>query len=70
MNIVYNKGTNKQKKGEQKMKNWKVWILVDKNGNELARGRKKDVINVLSARYVYGHIFTDSLYRTNELLYK
>lgn len=52
------------------MKNWKVWILTDKDGNELARGRKKDVVNVMYPRYVYSHIFTDKLYRTNELLEK
>ena len=52
------------------MKNWKVWVLVDKNGNEVARGRKKDVTNALYQRYVYEHIFTDALYKTNELLYK
>lgn len=50
------------------MKNWKVWILTDKNGKELARGRKKDVLAVEYPRYVYEHIFTDNLYRTNELL--
>ena len=50
------------------MKNWKVWIAYDKNGKELARGRKKDVLDVLYPRYVYGHIFTDTLYRTNQLL--
>lgn len=52
------------------MKNWKVWILTDKNGKELARGRKKDVLAVEYPRYVYAHIFTDNLYRTNEPLYK
>lgn len=50
------------------MKNWKVWILCDKDGKELTRGRKKDVCAVLYQRYVYQHIFTDNLYRTNELL--
>lgn len=52
------------------MKNWRVWILTDKDGNELARGRKKDVMNVAYGRYVYSHIFTDNLYQTSELLYK
>lgn len=50
------------------MKNWKIWILTDANGNELARGRKCDVMAVASQRYVYQHIFTDNLFRTNELL--
>lgn len=50
------------------MSKWKVWVLEDKNGVELARGRKKDVMNVSYARYVYGHIFTDNLYRTTQLL--
>ena len=50
------------------MKNWRVWVLIDKDGKELARGRKKDVVNVLYPRYVYQHIFTDELYRTKELL--
>lgn len=52
------------------MTNWRVWILTDANGNELARGRKKDVTNVLYKRYVYGHIFDDCLYQTKELLNK
>ena len=50
------------------MKNWKVWILTDKDGNELARGRKQDVCKVAYQRYVYCLIFTDNLYRTNEPL--
>ena len=50
------------------MKNWRVWVLTDKNGNELIRGRKKAVCNMMYHRYVYGHIFTDNLYRTNDLL--
>lgn len=50
------------------MKNWKVWLLTDKDGKELARGRKRDVIKVLHQRYVYGGIFTDNLYRINEPL--
>lgn len=50
------------------MKNWRVWILTDKNGNLLVKGRKQDVIQVASERYVYHHIFNDCLYRTNELL--
>jgi hypothetical protein len=50
------------------MKNWKVWILTDCNGNELARGRKCEVIKVASERYVYRHIFDDCLYRTSEPL--
>ena len=52
------------------MKNWKVWILTDAEGNELARGRKRDVLKVEYPRYVYEHIFTDCLYRTQELLVK
>lgn len=52
------------------MKNWKVWILTDKDGNEIARGRKKEVVNKMYTRYVYGHIFTDCLYRTSENLIK
>ena len=52
------------------MKNWKVWILTDKNGKELIRGRKKDVINLMYQRYVYGGIYTDNLYRTAENLIK
>ena len=49
-------------------KNWKVWQLYDKDGNLLAEGRHKEVVSVLYPRYVYGHIFTDQLYRTNILL--
>ena len=52
------------------MKNWKIWVLFDKDGNELARGRKKDVLNLEYVRYVYEHIYTDSIYRTNEPLVK
>ena len=51
-----------------KIKTWRVWVLVDANGNELARGRKRDVMNVEYSRYVYQHIFTDCLMRTNERL--
>ena len=51
-------------------RNWKVWILTDAEGNELARGRKSEVEKVAYKRYVYSHIFTDCLYRTSELLYK
>ena len=50
------------------MKNWRVWILTDSKGNELARGRKCEVIKVASERYVYRHIFDECLYRTSELL--
>ena len=50
------------------MKNWKVWILTDKNGNELARGRKRDVLAVASQRYVYQLIFDDCLYCTKSPL--
>lgn len=50
------------------MRNWRVWVLVDKDGKEIARGRKKDVVMASYHRYVYRHIFTDVLYRTNELL--
>lgn len=50
------------------MRNWRVWVLVDKDGKEIAKGRKKDVVNASYHRYVYKHIFTDTLYRTNELL--
>ena len=51
------------------MRNWKIWELYDKNGNLLARGRKKDVVNVAYQRYVYKLIFTDQLYRTSENLF-
>lgn len=50
------------------MMTWKVWVLTDADGVELARGRKKDVVAVSYRRYVYQHIFTDCLYRTDELL--
>ena len=50
------------------MMTWKVWVLTDADGVELARGRKKDVMAIASQRYVYQHIFTDCLYRTDELL--
>ena len=50
------------------MNNWKVWRLYDKDGNLIAEGRKRDVVRVAYARYVYGYIFTDELYRTNQSL--
>ena len=50
------------------MKNWKLWILTDKNGKELARGRKRDVLKVASERYVYQLIFDDCLYQTKSPL--
>ena len=52
------------------MKNWKIWVLTNQYGVELARGRKRDVVRVLHCRYVYGHIYTDCLYRTAEPLVK
>jgi hypothetical protein len=69
--LYYNQKERKTQSKEREdttMKNWKVWILTDKEGKELARGRKKNVMDVLYQRYVYGHIFTDNLYRTSELL--
>lgn len=51
------------------MRNWKVWELYDEHGTLLARGRKKDVINIAYQRYVYKLIFTDQLYRTSESLF-
>lgn len=50
------------------MKNWRVWILTDCNGNVLIEGRKKDVCDLLYQRFTYSHIFTDCLYRTERLL--
>ena len=67
--IIKSQGTeSSQRKGEKVMRNWRVWVLVDKDGKEIARGRKKDVVMASYHRYVYRHIFTDVLYRTNELL--
>lgn len=50
------------------MRNWKIWVLTDAQGNRLAMGRKKDVCMLAYQRYVYAHIFDDRLYRTNQLL--
>ena len=50
------------------MKNWKVWVLKNKEGQVIAQGRKKDVVNKAYGRYVYQGIYTDTLYQTNELL--
>lgn len=47
------------------MKNWKIWILMDENGNILAKGRKRDVTNVYYMRWCYEHIFTDKLIQTS-----
>lgn len=71
--IAYNSIIDKRKtphkiKESKIMRNWRVWVLVDKDGKEIAKGRKKDVVNASYHRYVYKHIFTDTLYRTNELL--
>jgi hypothetical protein len=44
-----------------------VWKLYDKDGVLLASGKHKEVVNVLYRRFVYGHIFDDMLYRTNEI---
>ena len=52
------------------MKNWKVWILMDANGKELVRGRKREVMDIFNQRYVYGGIYSDKLYKTTELLDK
>jgi len=51
-------------------RNWRVYRLVDKDGKELAKGQLKDVMAVEYPRFVYGHIFTDTLFKTSELLYK
>lgn len=40
-----------------------VYTLTDKNGNVLARGTKKQVMAIASARYVYGLIFSDTITR-------
>lgn len=50
------------------MNNWKVWKLYDADGNLICEGRRRDVLRVASARYVYQLIFTDSLYKTNQPL--
>lgn len=52
------------------MKNWKVWVLKNKEGQVIAQGRKKEVVGVAYRRYVYQHIFTDELFQTSELLVK
>ena len=49
---------------------WYIYRLVNKDGVELARGQLKDVMAVEYPRFVYGHIYTDTLFRTNERLYK
>lgn len=40
-----------------------LYTLTDKNGNILAEGTKKQVMQIASARYVYGFIFSDILTR-------
>lgn len=52
------------------MKTWKIWKLYDEEGNLIAEGRKRDVMAIASARYVYCGIYHDKLYSTNELLTK
>jgi hypothetical protein len=45
---------------------FKKWVLTDYKNNLIVEGRKKDVVKVMYQRYVYQHIFTDNLYKTNE----
>jgi len=52
------------------MKKMYVWVLLDENNNLLAKGRKKDVVKVLYPRFTYCRIYTDKLYRTNEIYKK
>ena len=40
-----------------------IYTLIDKKGNIVARGTKKQVNAIASARYVYQFIFTDMLTR-------
>ena len=47
------------------MKNWKIWILIDENGNILSKGRKRDVTNMFYMRWCYEHIFTDRVIQTS-----
>ena len=47
-------------------RNFKKWVLLDKEGNVVIEGRHNKVAKELYHRYVYQHIFTDALYRTNE----
>ena len=40
-----------------------IYTLIDKKGNIVARGTKKQVMAIASARYVYQLIFDDILTR-------
>lgn len=40
-----------------------LYTLTDKNGNVLARGTKKQVMAIASARYVYQLVFDDIVTR-------
>lgn len=48
--------------------NWRIWLLVDAKGNILAYGKKSEVERAGYPRYVYGHIFTDTLIQTRYFL--
>lgn len=50
------------------MKNWKVWVLKDVDGNVIIKGRKREVMQKAYERYVYMHIFTDMVVKTNKAL--
>lgn len=47
-------------------RNFKKWVLLNGKGNVVIEGRHNKVVKELYHRYVYQHIFTDTLYRTNE----
>lgn len=47
-------------------RNFKKWVLLNEKGNVVIEGRHNKVVKELYHRYVYQHIFTDTLYRTNE----
>lgn len=47
-------------------RNFKKWVLLNEKGNVVIEGRHNKVAKELYHRYVYQHIFTDTLLRTNE----
>ena len=47
------------------MANLNLWILINKNNIVIAKGRRKEVMQVRYCRYVYNHIYDDKIIRTN-----
>ena len=47
------------------MANLNIWLLVNNKGIIIAKGKRKDMINVRYIRYTRQHIYDDKLIRTD-----